>query len=80
MKRIFNILSILGLIVLFILSIIFTKSPLEWVDSLTFYSMGYPKFIIVWVGYCIIYLSIIWLVYYIINKTKDFFNKLNNKS
>lgn len=65
MKRIFTILSIVGILFLFIISIITVDEPFKWVD-LSMYS--HLKFIYYWLYYCCIYLSSIWFIYWVINK------------
>ena len=59
MKKIFIILSVLTIIILFFISLITTNEPFKWIDSLTVYSFGYPKFILYWCCYSIVALSIL---------------------
>lgn len=65
MKRVFNILSIIGIIILFFISLITTDNPFK---VISFSYAGHLKFMYYFIGYCIFYLSSIWLLYGVINK------------
>lgn len=68
MKKAFQILSGIGTIFLLIIAILTTKDPFEWLEGLTMISTGYPKFMINWIGFCMVYLGIIWGIYFILDK------------
>ena len=77
MKKVFNILSIIGIVVLFFISLITTDDPFKTI-SLSY--IGHLKFMYYFIYYCFIYLSIIWLFYWLISKILCISNKVKFKS
>lgn len=76
MKKVFNALSIIGLIIIFLVSIITTNDPFKVVNLST---IGHLKFMYYFVYYSFFYLGGIWLLYCFINKINDILNLIKIK-
>lgn len=70
MKSVFQILGVIGVILLLIVSLLITENPFEWIEGLSINSIGYPKFAINGALFCGIYLSIIYFIKYIVISKK----------
>lgn len=79
MRKFLGGISIIGVIVLLFVALETTPNPHEWIDSITGVSFGYPRYIITWGGYCMLYLGGIWGIYYVIYKIIEIINRYKIK-